>query len=44
MTKDIVGYEGLYFLNELGEVFSYPKKTRKGIRKLLLNKSNYYNN
>jgi len=40
MTKDIVDYEGLYFLNELGEVFSYPKKTRKGIRKLLLNKSN----
>lgn len=44
MTKDIKDYEGLYFLNELGEVFSYPKKTRKGIRKLLLNKSNcgYY--
>jgi uncharacterized protein YerC len=40
MTKDIKDYEGLYFLNELGEVFSYPKRTRKGIRKLLPNKSN----
>lgn len=38
MNKDIKGYEGLYFVNEIGEVFSYPKKTRKGIRKLLTNK------
>jgi hypothetical protein len=38
MNRDVKGYEGLYFVNELGEVFSYPKKTRKGIRKLLLNK------
>jgi uncharacterized protein YerC len=38
MTKDVKDYEGLYFVNEIGEVFSYPKKTRKGIRKLLTNK------
>jgi hypothetical protein len=34
MEKDILGYEGLYFANDLGEIFSYPKKTRKGIRKI----------
>ena len=34
MTKDIKGYEGLYFCNIEGEFFSYPKKTRKGTRKL----------
>ena len=34
MKRDIKGYEGLYFVSDLGEVFSYPKKTRKGIRKL----------
>jgi hypothetical protein len=34
MTKDIIGYEGLYFCNLNGEFFSYPKKTRKGIRKM----------
>lgn len=34
MTKDIKGYEGLYFCNLNGEFFSYPKKTRKGIRKM----------
>ena len=34
MTKDIVGYEGLYFCNSNGEIFSYPKKTRKGVRKM----------
>jgi uncharacterized protein YerC len=39
MTKDIVGYEELYFFNELGEIYSYPKKTRKGIRKLLPQKN-----
>lgn len=38
MNKDVKDYEGLYFVNEIGEVFSYPKKTRKGIRKLLTNK------
>ena len=37
MKKDIKGYEGLYFVNDSGEIFSYPKKTRKGIRKLLVN-------
>lgn len=34
MLKDIKGYEGLYSVDELGNVYSYPKKTRKGIRKL----------
>ena len=37
MNRDVKNYEGLYFVNEFGDVFSYPKKTRKGIRKLLLN-------
>lgn len=41
MNRDVKGYEGLYFVNELGQVFSYPKKTRKGIRKLLLNKNKF---
>lgn len=31
---DIKDYDRLYFANELGEIFSYPKKTRKGIRKM----------
>jgi hypothetical protein len=34
MTKDIKGYEGLYFCNTEGDFFSYPKKTRNGIRKM----------
>lgn len=34
MTKDIKDYEGLYFLNENGNIFSYPKKTRRGIREI----------
>jgi hypothetical protein len=34
MTKDVKDYEGLYFLNENGNIFSYPKKTRKGIREI----------
>jgi hypothetical protein len=34
MTKDVVGYEGLYFCNINGDFYSYPKKTRKGIRKM----------
>lgn len=37
MTKDIKDYEGLYFLDELGNVFSYPKKTRKHIRQIYPN-------
>lgn len=34
MTKDIIGFEGIYFCDIEGNFFSYPKKTRKGIRKL----------
>jgi len=34
MTKDVKDYEGLYFLNENGNIFSYPKKTRRGIREI----------
>ena len=34
MTKDIKDYEGLYFLDDKGNVFSYPKKTRKDIRQI----------
>ena len=34
MNTDVKGYEGLYFLNDNGDFFSYPKKTRKGIRKM----------
>ena len=43
MTKDVKDYEGLYFLNENGSIFSYPKKTRKGIREIFPNiiNSNY---
>lgn len=43
MTKDIVGYEGLYFADIDGNIFSYPKKTRKGIRKITpsISKSGY---
>ena len=43
MTKDVKDYEGLYFLNENGKIFSYPKKTRKGIREIIgnLGKNNY---
>jgi hypothetical protein len=37
MTKDVKDYEGLYFLNENGNIFSYPKKTRKGIRQIFPN-------
>lgn len=37
MTKDVKDYEGLYFLNENGNIFSYPKKTRKGIREIYPN-------
>jgi uncharacterized protein YerC len=32
--KDIKNYEGLYFCDVDGNIYSYPKKTRKGIRKL----------
>ena len=34
MIKDIKGYEGLYYLDVEGNIYSYPKKTRKGTRKL----------
>jgi hypothetical protein len=34
MTKDVSGYEGLYFCNINGDFYSYPKKTRIGIRKM----------
>jgi uncharacterized protein YerC len=34
MNTDVKGYEGLYFVNDSGDFFSYPKKTRKGIRKM----------
>jgi hypothetical protein len=40
MTKDIKGYDGLYFCNLNGEFFSYAKKTRKGIRKMKTIKHN----
>ena len=40
MNRDVKGYEGLYFVNELGEIYSYPKKTRKGVRKMLAQKNN----
>lgn len=44
MTKDVKNYEGLYFVNDDGNIFSYPKKTRKGIRQIFpnLGKNNYY--
>lgn len=44
MKKDVKNYEGLYFVNDLGDIFSYPKKTRKEIRKLKvqLTNSGYY--
>ncbi len=44
MTKDIKDYEGLYFLDDKGNVFSYPKKTRKDIRQIYpsLLKSGYW--
>ena len=32
--KNVAGYEGIYMVNRKGEIFSLPKKTRKGIRKL----------
>lgn len=38
MTKDVKDYEGLYFLNENGNIFSYPKKCFKGIREIFPNK------
>ena len=41
MTKDIKDYEGLYFLDDLGNVFSYPKKTRKNIRQIFPNIQNH---
>lgn len=34
MEKEIKGYEGLYFCNLNGDIFSNPKKTRKGVRKM----------
>ena len=37
MTKDIKNYAGLYFVDENGNIFSYPKKTRKGIRQIFAN-------
>jgi hypothetical protein len=44
MNTDVKDYEGLYFLNEDGDFFSYPKKTRKGVRKMktMQNKKNGY--
>jgi hypothetical protein len=39
MNRDVKGYEGLYFVNEFGEIYSYPKKTRKGVRKMLTHKN-----
>lgn len=44
MTKDIKDYEGLYFLDDKGNVFSYPKKTRKHIRQIYpsLQKTGYW--
>lgn len=44
MTKDLKNYEGLYFVDDYGNIFSYPKKTRKGIRQIFpnLGKNNYY--
>lgn len=39
MNRDVKGYEGLYFVNEFGEIYSYPKKTRKGVRKMLAHKN-----
>jgi hypothetical protein len=44
MTMDIKDYEGLYFFDNYGNIFSYPKKTRKGVRQIkpLLNKGNGY--
>lgn len=34
MKADIQGYENRYFVTSDGDVFSYPNKTNKGIRKL----------
>jgi uncharacterized protein YerC len=34
MKVDLKNYELLYFVDENGDVYSYPKKTRKNIRKL----------
>ena len=34
MKIDVKDYEGLYFLDELGNVYSYPKKTRKNTRQI----------
>jgi hypothetical protein len=44
MTMDTKDYEGLYFFDNYGNIFSYPKKTRKGVRQIkpLLNKGNGY--
>ena len=39
MKKDVLNYEGLYFVDVDGNVYSAPKKTRKGIRKLKANKN-----
>ena len=43
MKKDIIGYEGLYFCDIHGNIYSNPKKTRKGVRliKQLLANNNY---
>jgi hypothetical protein len=34
MIKDIKNYEGIYCVDIYGNVYSYPKRTRKGFRKL----------
>lgn len=36
--RDLKNYEGLYFADENGNIFSYPKKTRNGIRQIKPNK------
>jgi hypothetical protein len=46
MIKDVKGYEELYFCSSDGDFYSYPKKTRSGIRKMKLikyPKSGYLN-
>jgi uncharacterized protein YerC len=40
MKVDLKNYELLYFVDENGNVYSYPKKTRKDIRKLKSIKGN----
>ncbi len=41
--KDIPNYESLYFATIDGKIFSYPKKTRKGIREIVPHKGSNYN-